>query len=49
MCWKGATAEAVRTRKGFTLLTLNEGMDNINRIIKQIKNPGVLTDGATRG
>ena len=35
----------VRAGKGFTLFISNEDMDNIIRIIKSLKDSGVLTDG----
>ena len=37
----------VRAGKGFTLFISNEDMDNIIRIIKSLKDSGVLTDGVT--
>ena len=37
----------IRAGKGFTFLILNEGMDDINKIIKLSENSGVLIDGVT--
>ena len=38
---------AVGRRKGFTLFTSNEDMNNIIKIIKSLEDSGVFTDGVT--
>ena len=39
--------EAVRAGKGFTLLISNKDMNDIIKIVKSLKDSGVLIDGVT--